>query len=149
MPKFTLSLSILLLLTGCAQPSPQVISSNPNAAPFVGLNSAALSDKDRKILMEASDDFLLVIAGKKPIHATFDEHAALPADGGTTYYVGNGYKLTVVKSLSSFGGFDGYAYGPALTFNEDFAPGNVATISDIRVYSDSELGKLLGDTNGR
>jgi hypothetical protein len=149
MPKFIIALSILLLVTGCSKPSPQVISSNPKAMPFVGLSSTTLSDDDRKIIMEASDDFLSVVAGKKPVHAHVDEDADLPADGGTTYYVGAGYKLTVVKSLSSFGEFNGYVYGPKLTFNEDFAPGNVSTISDIRVYSDVELDRLLGETNGR
>ena len=149
MPKFTRAFLILLVLAGCSQPSPQVIPSNPKAAPFIGLDASSLSENDRKIVTEASDDFLAVVAGKKPIHASFDEGAALPADGGTTYYIGSGYRLTVVKSLSSFGEFNGYAYGPALTFNEDFAPGNVSTISDIRVYSDAELGRLLGDTDGR
>jgi hypothetical protein len=148
MEKHITAFAALLFLAGCSKPSPQVILSNPKAAPFVGLSSAAMPDADRKIIMEASDDFLAVLAGKKPIHAKFDEEAPLPTDGGTTFYIGEGYKLTVVRSISSFGEFNGYAYGPALTFNEDFAPGNESTISDIRVYSDAELGKLLGESSG-
>lgn len=75
-----------------------------------------------------------MVAGKDPIHAQFDETAAVPSDGGTLFYVGRKYKLTVLNSLSSFGSFHGTAHGPVITFDESFAPGNTNLISSIRVY---------------
>ena len=80
---------------------------------------------------------------KKPIHAKIDEDAPLPSDGGTHFYKGDGYELTISISLSSFGAFNGTAYGPILNFDDKFAPGNTNQISDIRVYSNEELRKLL------
>jgi hypothetical protein len=139
----------MLVLAACSQTPPQASPEKPIAGPFIGLDAASLPSDQRRILEEATDDFLAVAAGASPIHAKMDEEAALPADGGTIYYTGNGYELTALKAISSFGDFEGHAYGPILTFNEDFAPGNYPTVSDVRVYSDAELAKLFAEANGR
>lgn len=116
--------------------------------PFVGVDVSKLSARDGQVIKDASEDFRAVVQGKKPIHAKLDEDAPLPSDGGTHFYKGDGYELTVSISLSSFGGFNGTAYGPILTFDDKFAPGNTNRISDIRVYSNEELGKLLLNQHG-
>ena len=108
-----------------------------------GLDPDTLRPADRTVLTQAAEDFAAVLAGKQPIHAKVDEEAAVPADGGTHYYQGKGYRLTVVKSLSSFGEFHGYSYGPEITFDEQFAPGNNRHLSDVRIYSFEALDQLL------
>ena len=85
-------------------------------------------------MQEASEDFCAVVSGKQPVYAKLDRDAARPADGGTSFYVGRKYKLTIVHSLSSFGGFNGTAHGQVITFEDAFAPGNTNVISNIRVY---------------
>ena len=131
-----------LPLAACSQqsaPSPTL-----SVGPFIGVDLSKLPPEHRRIIEEASEDFRAVVEGRKPIHAKFDSDAPLPSDGGTTFYKGNGYHLTISASLSSFGEFDGIAYGPILRFDDKFAPGNTNLISDIRVYSNDELRKLLG-----
>ena len=132
-------LAVTLLAASCAQtPQPAL-----EPGPFVGLDVARLPERERQILIEASEDFRAVVAGKKPIHAVFDEDAPLPADGGTTFYQGKGYRLTVLVSLSDFGGFHGTAYGPVVKFEESFAPGNTSQLSDIRFYSQEAFRELM------
>jgi hypothetical protein len=109
---------------------------------FVGLDLAALPPQERQIFLQASEDFRAVAAGKKPIHAKVDASAPLPADGGTTFYKGLRYSLTVVQDLSDFGAFSGMVYGPVLTFDPEFAPGNSRTLSDVRGYSLPEFRRL-------
>ena len=128
------SSSILILLAGCNRSDFPQASSTPCQEPFVNLTTSGASQEDQAILREASEDFCAVVAGKEPIHAKFDESAALPSDGGTMFYIGRKYKLTVLNSLSGFGSFQGMAHGPIITFDESFAPGNAREISNIRVY---------------
>jgi hypothetical protein len=128
-----------LLVLACSKPKALPPLS---AGPFVGLNQANLPVNDRQILQEASEDFCAVVQFKNPIHAVFDPNEPCPADGGTCFYRGKSYKLEIHRSLSTFGAFGGVAYGPIITFNENFAPGNTNQISDIRVYSDQEYFKL-------
>lgn len=139
MTKPIVILGIALLTVSCMQTPPPP----PVAGPFVGIDWAALPEHDRRTLSEASADFNAVASGKKPVYAIFDEQAPLPSDGGTTYYQGKGYRLTILMSLSSFGAFRGTAYGPILRFDPPFAPGNTSEISDVRVYSRDALSKLL------
>lgn len=133
-------LAFSFLLGACAQPAAVPV---PASGPFVGVDLSRLPERDRTIIREASEDFQAVVLGKKPVHAKFDEDAPLPSDGGTTFYKGNGYELTVLASLSSFGQLNGNAYGPILKFDDKFAPGNTNEISDIRIYSNEQLRELL------
>ena len=122
---------------------PLATSSTLADGPFIGVDLAKLPLEQRHIIQEASEDFRAVVQGRKPIHAKLDSDVPLPSDGGTTFYRGNGYNLTISLSLSRFGEFNGIAYGPIIRFDDTFAPGNTNQISDIRVYSDDELRKLL------
>ena len=134
------TLAIGLLVAGCTQ---QPAQPPIGPGPFVGLDETSLSPENRQILREASEDFRAVVAGKKPVHAVFDKDAPLPSDGGTTFYQGKGYRLTVLVSYSGFGGLPANAYGPIIKFDPAFAPGNTSEISDIRVYTSEELSKFL------
>lgn len=133
--------TLALLASGCSGTTQPHVDQGP----FVGFDVSKLSEGDRRTISEASADFSAVVAGKKPIHAVFDEDAPLPSDGGTTFYQGHGYRLTVLVSLSSFGASNGMAYGPILQFEPAFAPGNTSEISEVRVYSQDALRELLGD----
>ena len=132
--KRVLATGVLLLLLGCNSSEFPAARETSCQAPFANLASSGANPEDLQILQEASEDFCAVVAGKEPLHAKFDDTAALPSDGGSLFYVGRKYKLTVLNSLSSFGSFNGTAHGPIITFDESFAPGNTNEISNIRVY---------------
>lgn len=111
--------------------------------PFSGINISILSKKNAKIIKEANEDYLLVKNGKKPKNAKIDTTAAFPGDGGTTYYKGNGYELTILKSLSSFGKLNGFVYGPIIVFNKKIASGNSNKVEFLRFYTMKQLKKLM------
>ncbi len=92
-------------------------------------------DSIKECVREATDDFDAVINGNLPIHAAIDIKIPLPADGGTKYYIGKGYKLTIVKSLAYIGSVNGYYYGPIIIFDEQISSGNSNQISYVRFYS--------------
>jgi hypothetical protein len=125
---------LILLLVSCNSSDFSPAKDTVCQAPFVDLANSGTSQEDQAILREASEDFCAVVSGKKPVHAKFDTTADLPSDGGTLFYIGHKYKLTVLNSLSGFGTFHGTAHGPIITFDEPFAQGNTNVISSIRVY---------------
>ena len=117
----------------CSRPDHVTVSTTGCQSPFVDMDESRASAEDRQIIREASEDFCAVIAGKDPIHAQVAPGVDLPSDGGTRFYVGRKYELTVLSSASSFGGYAGTAYGPIIKFDASFAPGNTSEISYIRV----------------
>ena len=119
------------------------VATSLSKGPFSGIDISSLSKENAQIIMEANEDYLLVKNGKKPKNAKFDTKAALPSDGGTTYYRGNGYKLTILKRLSSFGKLRGYIYGPVITFDKKNTLGNSNKIVFLRFYTTLQLKKLL------
>lgn len=129
-----LAILAVLSLVGCNSSEFPPAAGTPCQVPFADLANSGASTEDQQVLREASEDFCAVVSGKEPRHAKFDDTAALPSDGGTLFYVGRKYKLTVLNSHSSFGSFNGTAHGPILTFDESFAPGNTNVVSNIRVY---------------
>jgi len=111
--------------------------------PFAGIDLSSLPKETSQIIEQANEDYILVLKGFKPRHAIFDKNAPLPSDGGTTFYKGNKYTLTIVKSISSFGGLNGYIYGPIIWFDKGFAPGNSNSVKDLRFYTFQQLNELL------
>lgn len=110
--------------------------------PFAGVDLSALPTDEAQIIKAANEDFICVVQGRKPVNAKFDKSAPLPTDGGTTFYKGKEYSLTIVKSLSSFGKLHGYIYGPIIIFKPGFAPGNVNRVSFLRFYTKAQLKTL-------
>ena len=94
----------------------------------------------RDRLAKAAEDFEAARAGLFPIHAR--EGAAL-LDGGTSTWQGDGYTLTVMKSLTTVGDVHGYMYGPVLQLDYPLAHGNTTQISHVRFYSSAELARVL------
>jgi hypothetical protein len=105
------------------------------------------------VLRQADEDFRFVIAGKKPIHAKFQLGVA---DGGSSIWKGDGYTITIVKSLAVVGGIDGNMYGPVINFDyptpprtpreraeRERAQQNEPRISHVMFYSQDALDKLL------
>ena len=137
-----------VLAPGCS-PSPRPQATATRAAsenwPFVGVDLDALPERDRSILTRAGEDFRAVLEGRDPVHATRDREAPVPADGGTNYFKGEGYDLTVLSSLSSFGAVRGKVYGPIITFDDEFAPGNSQSVSGTRFYTADAISDLLAD----
>lgn len=138
-----ISLLFLLALATVARAEPTL-----NFGPFQGVDLAILGPEQREIITQASTDFDLVLQGKKPKYAGVDPQDPLLQDGGTQFYLGKGYKLVVVKSLSTFGSnaeesLVGYVYGPVLQFPSTFAPGNSSTVESLRFYTPEQLKGLL------
>jgi hypothetical protein len=135
--RLILAITLLLIFAqlACSQVQP--------TGPFKGVNLSSLSASDRSVILMATEDFESVKSGRPPKHATLDKRAPVPADGGTEFYVGNKYKLEVQKSLSTLGTLTGFIYGPILTFDKSFAPGNSATITGVRFYTMEQMRKLL------
>ena len=98
-----------------------------------GLEASGASEADRATLLQAQADFCAALAGREPVHAKPDTESPLPADGGTRFYVAPHYRLTVVRSLTSFGDASGWVVGPVLSFSQSFAPGKRQTMSATRI----------------
>jgi hypothetical protein len=140
---FQLFISIILISISTIASA----NSSLSFGPFQGVDLNALSVSHRETIIQASEDFDLVQKGKVPKYAIVDKAAPLPADGGTSYFLGKGYKLTIMKSLSSFGGdqrsLSGYVYGPVITFSSPFASGNGSQVAGLRFYTSSQLQQLV------
>jgi hypothetical protein len=121
-------------------------NSSLSFGPFQGVDLSALSVSHRETIAQASEDFDLVQKGKKPKYATVDSKAPLPADGGTSYFIGKGYRLTVVKSISTFGrdqrALNGLVYGPIISFSKSFALGNSSDVVGLRFYTAKQFQQL-------
>ena len=94
----------------------------------------------RDRLQQAAEDFEAARAGLYPIHAKED---AAYLDGGTSTWQGDGYTLTIVKSLTTVGEVHGYMYGPRLKLDYPLAHGNTTQIEHVRFYSGAELDRVL------
>jgi hypothetical protein len=109
----------------------------------------ALGAARAKKMQAALEDFNAVLAYKRPVHAKLGPGPFFK-DGGTLTYEGNGYDLTVIKSLFSFdkknegeGEVNGYTYGPTLLFKESFGLGNMSRVSRVSFYPAEVLEKAL------
>jgi hypothetical protein len=131
-----------LFSVGCSHPTIHIPSSG--LEPFPGIDLSKLPPTDRQTIVEASEDFQAVLAGKKPVHAIFDKEADLPSDGGTTFYKGRHYRLTVNQTLFGVGEYGPLtAFGPRLELDNKIALGFNQEISSIRVYNQEQLRALL------
>ena len=99
----------------------------------------------KTIEIYAKEDFDTVLKGKKPIHAIPDEGKPDLTDGGTSFYKGNGYSLTIKSTISEENGINGYIYGPIITFHDK----TKKEMSEIRFYSVDELKKLRSDITNK
>jgi len=98
-------------------------------------------------LQKSLEDFNAAIEGKYPIHAEVDKDVPLLTDGGTIFYKGDGYKLTIVTSLNGImcgeEYIHGYIYGPIISFEPEVMRGNMPNIQHLTFYPGDELQKLL------
>jgi len=113
--------------------------------PFSGIDISLFNKLDAITISNSNEDFLLVLDGKKPKHAVLNEVAAPALDGSTTSYLGNRYELVVIQSPSTFGGIHGYIYGPIITYERKFAPGNMTTVNYLRFYTTDQLSNLQSE----
>ncbi len=90
----------------------------------------------------AKEDFAAVVAGRKPVHAVLDDSKPLLSDGGTTFYKGVGYSLTVQSSISTKNGIDGFLYGPIVTFPKLKGGHEAKELNGVRFLSTEEFKKL-------
>jgi len=98
-------------------------------------------------LQKSLDDFNAVMDGKYPVYAEIDKGVPLLSDGGTTYYKGDGYKLTIVMSLNGIMRgkeyIHGYIYAPIISFEASVMRCNFPNIQHVTFYEGDELKKLL------
>ena len=130
--KYVILVFTLLVLPVCA-----------TAGEIFAFGGATPDPAAAKSLHEAQEDFDAVLKGYKPTHAVVDTEAPRPTDGGTSYYKGSGYTLTIVQSLERVAGVDGYMYGPSLVLLPPLAGGNYSIISHVTFYSHETFGRLL------
>lgn len=109
---------------------------------FPGIDPQALAPAQRDALHQAAADFRAVAAGGAPRHALIDAEAPVPADGGTCYYQGQGYRLTVVRGLCTLGVQTTVAYGPILHLDETLFAPPLPPVSDVRLYAHDALRRL-------
>ena len=110
------------------------------ADPFPFADLTVLDDERGEILRKAAEDFCLVTQGKGVRHASPDRSVALPSDGGSSYYKGDGYRLSIVQELNVIKGgqgadLEGFMYGPILVLDEAVFPGVGTPQSAVRFYT--------------
>lgn len=110
-----------LALSGCAsQPARQL-------AHFPTATELATPKEQLPSYEQARTDFQRVAAGQRPQFAS--QNNAL-RDGGTTFYRGHGYALTVWHRLSTEDGHTSYVYaGPEIRFDRLLSPAGSVSYS--------------------
>ncbi|MDL5367191.1 hypothetical protein QSH18_16395 [Xanthomonas sp. NCPPB 2654] len=111
-------------------------------AVFPGIELQALAPAQRDALNQAAADFRVVAAGGVPRYALIDAEAPVPADGGTCYYQGQGYRLTVLRGLCTLGAQTTVVYGPILQLDETLFAPPLPPVSDVRLYAHDALRRL-------
>lgn len=91
-----------------------------------------LSQTTAPQLQKAAEDFRAALSGLYPTHAT--QEVAF-TDGGTTIWRGDGYQITLCKSLTTVGDVHGYMVGPILKLEYPLAHGNRTEISYVTFYT--------------
>ena len=114
---------------------------NRDSKSYFYIGDISLNEEESSLLKKVEEDMGFVLQGKKPKHAIFDKDKIPPLDGGTLYYKGDGYALTIWKKMARIGDVDGVFYGPEVEFTK-FGSGY---ISHVRFYSNPELSKLLSE----
>ena len=142
-PILTILAAVLMRATSCGA---DVTFDDLFHIPLAGAERSLGAERLMR-LQAALEDFNAALNYKAPVHAAFDKDAAVPADGGTSYYKARGYRITIMKSLFSMGdGQDtvhGYMYGPVLTLGPELGIGNSDSISRVSFYPLDTLNKLL------
>jgi hypothetical protein len=109
-----------------------------SGAPFVVIGSECQlkwkGETERKIA-ECMDDYRAILAGESPKHASSDKARPVPADGGTSYWIGDGYRITIMQSICHVGGVQGFMYGPVIELDRSLAVGNSNVISAVSFYT--------------
>jgi hypothetical protein len=103
--------------------------------------AAGFNVETRTKLEKAAEDFEAAVRGLKPIHASYQGGFL---DGGTSTWQGDGYTITLMKSLSAVGDIQGYMFGPVLKLDYPLAHGNTTEISHVTFYTMAALEKYLG-----
>ncbi|MBK7951770.1 MAG: hypothetical protein IPK00_24150 [Deltaproteobacteria bacterium] len=135
-------LLVVVSTLGGSSPEPPKLD---NFLHLVPGTARRLPSNVQKTLSAAAEDFRAVQSGRTPLNAKLDVSRPLPADGGTTYWSGAGYQVTVVKALTTLGGVDDYMYGPILEFSSELIDGNASSMSSVSFYSFEELRTLLNE----
>jgi hypothetical protein len=105
-----------------------------------GNAASAFNPETRRKLEQAAEDFEAAVAGLPPIHA-HKEGGFL--DGGTTIWQGEGYSITLMKSMTTVGDIHGYMVGPVLKLDYPLAHGNTTEMSHVTFYTQEALDEFL------
>lgn len=141
---------IAALLARAFPPPGVVADANPAEGGCLPFNLEAADPSSAafdRSLREATADFNAVLKGKVPIHARLQTPEIAVQDGGTTHYRGNGYRLTVLKSLNNLVAngavVPGYVYGPIVDFDPKLMSGNRSQMQCTLFYSREAMARLL------
>jgi hypothetical protein len=122
-----------------AAPKAKPVHAQP-AGPFVGIDLTRLTETQRLVIGQAATDFDRARRGLEPT-CKFESMSGF-SDGGTTIYECPYYRLTIMQSIFSLQGINGYLYGPILTFQGD------QSVSDVRFYTNEQLSILQATHDG-
>jgi hypothetical protein len=137
-PRAYVALVLLSAISGAApaDPSIQPATFRELFGLEVSEANAIFGPEGERCLASALEDFNLVLAGQKPIHAKTDDFSTL-TDGGTAFWRHDCYDLTIHKSLTSFQLSDGtwvhgHIVGPSLKLRMGPAESQRSPISRTR-----------------
>lgn len=100
------------------------------SGPFKGIDPSKLDYTTGALILSASTDYQLALRYKNPIYAI--QSGTSFNDGGTRVYIGKGYRLILLSSISQVGKLKGISTGVRLIFDDDVAPGNNKEFAETR-----------------
>ena len=110
-----------LALFGCASQTAQQLTHFPT------VTELATPKEQLPSYEQARTDFQRAVASQ---HPQFASQSNALRDGGTTFYQGHGYALTVWQRVSTEDGHTSYVYaGPEIQFDRLLSPGGLKSYS--------------------
>lgn len=133
---------LLFMVSGCTKKENVVALANEQSrsSALTMFFSKLKSEKAKKIIKEASEDFDLVVAGKTPKNSKVDSATI----NGLTKYNGSGYKLRVVDTDGTVAGEYINIFGPIIEFDDPEFQLLEKQISDVRLYDHDQYMHLKG-----
>lgn len=129
-----------LIIIGCTPQKNSSVSENGGMAEVLAFASKLKSDKAKKTMQEALEDFDLVLAGKLPKYSKLDATTL----NGVSTYKGNGYILQLIDTDGTIAGEYIKIYGPVIEFTDSEFQILEKKISEVRFYDRDKYQILKG-----
>lgn len=137
-------------------------------ARLIAVDPTLFPEALRQHVIECNEDIAAILVGGVPVHATLGvadkkpdgsqrkeedgtvEKAVMRGDGGTRYYQGDGYRITVMKRWCEIGDVTGFLVGPEVIFEAPLDKNSSGEseplrISFVRFVAASEVRKKVSN----